>query len=187
MMNIILKVLEDFMNEYPSCEKAPQAQYKLDLIERRAREEKLLYLLKVIGEENLSTREEYERQLRVYALEDETGIKHSLLEAQARIAELEDLLSGKTLEGTENVEEPKETEIVKVEEAVSKPKTPVTHIIQSVNEPSLRVKQNKSGQGKSASVKNTNEASKEAEIQALKRKAKQLQYLLEEQKEEGEK
>ncbi|MBR1723119.1 MAG: tetratricopeptide repeat protein, partial [Treponema sp.] len=80
---------ERLVNDYPACEKSPQAQYKLDLIERRSREEKLLYLLKVIGEENLSTREEYERQLRVYSLEDENGVRKALLEAQARIAELE--------------------------------------------------------------------------------------------------
>ena len=43
---------ERVVSDFAACEKAPQSQYKLDLIERRAREEKLLYLLKVIGEEN---------------------------------------------------------------------------------------------------------------------------------------
>ena len=83
---------ERVVTDYSACEKAPLAQYKLDLIERREREEKLLYLLKVIGEENLSTREEYERQLRVYALEDERGVRKELVDAEARIAELEALL-----------------------------------------------------------------------------------------------
>ena len=184
---------ERVINDFPACEKAPQAQYKLDLIERREREEKLLYLLKVIGEENLSTREEYERQLRVYALEDENGIKRSLIDAQARIAELEALLQGSYTNPTvveEAVAEVPAAEDKSAKEepvsAVSKPKDPVTHVIQSVNEPSFRVKQNKNGQGTSA-VKNTSEASKDAELQALKRKAKQLQYLLDEQSEEGEK
>lgn len=52
------------VSDFPGCEKVRDSQYKLDLIAQRAREEKLLYLLKIMGEENLSTREEYERQLR---------------------------------------------------------------------------------------------------------------------------
>lgn len=195
---------ERVVTDYAGCEKAPQAQYKLDLIERRAREEKLLYLLKVIGEENLSTREEYERQLRVYALEDEKGIKKSLIDAQARIAELEALLESGGYENTgiaEVEEEPlpppaevaapveEKTEVVSSEPAPSgvstpaNPKQTVVNVIQTVSEPSIRVKQNATGQGTSA-VKNTSDASKESEVQALKRKAKQLQYLLEEQGED---
>lgn len=195
---------ERVVGDYPACDKAPQAQYKLDLIERREREEKLLYLLKVIGEENLSTREEYERQLRVYALEDERGVKKALIDAEARIAELEALLGGDgagvdeatALAATESTtpaeEKPAETAAVSEtpssdsSSGVSKPKNPVTHVIQSVNEPSFRVKQTQSGRGTSA-VKSAGDSSKEAEVQALKRKAKQLQYLLEEQSEDGEK
>lgn len=198
---------ERVVTDYPACERAPQAQYKLDLIERRAREEKLLYLLKVIGEENLSTREEYERQLRVYALEDESGVKRSLIDAQARIAELEALLEtgeyplseGTAAEEAVAAAEPEQKKEVSDENAkpaepaaessataVTKPKQPTVNIIQSVTESSIRVKQNKAGQGTSA-VKNTTENSKEAEVQALKRKAKQLQYLLEDQAEDGEK
>ncbi|MBQ9207188.1 MAG: hypothetical protein IJ158_10835 [Treponema sp.] len=199
---------ERVVTDFSACEKAPNAQYKLDLIERRAREEKLLYLLKVIGEENLSTREEYERQLRIYALEDDRGIKKSLIDAEARIAELEALLEGGgyPVESTEiavaeeaPVQQQVESAPVAQEPApptpavaekpassgVSTPENPkqtAVQIIQNVNETSIRVKQNASGQGTSA-VKNTGESSKEAEIQALKRKAKQLQYLLEDQDE----
>lgn len=200
---------ERIVNDFPGCEKAPQAQYKLDLIERRSREEKLLYLLKVIGEENLSTREEYERQLRVYALEDESGVRHLLLDSQARIAELEALLEqGGALpaepEQPFEPEVPAETEPSKsaapdetkqeqppasvqpgngVPGGVSKPEKPNVQIIQSVNEPSIRVKQNPGGKGTSA-VNNSNASSKDMELHALKRKAKQLQYLLEDQQSE---
>lgn len=186
---------ERLVNDYPACEKAPSSQYKLDLIERRAREEKLLYLLKVIGEENLSTREEYERQLRVYALEDENGVRHSLLDAQARIAELEALLEqGGSYAGEETSVPAEESPSEKTETAekdsensgLSKPKTPAVHVIQSVTEPSFRVKQTKSGQGTTA-AKSAEEKEKNADVQALKRKARQLQYLLEEQSEEAEK
>lgn len=195
---------ERVVNDFPGCEKAPQAQYKLDLIERRSREEKLLYLLKVIGEENLSTREEYERQLRVYALEDESGVRHLLLDSQARIAELEALLEqGGALpaepepepsavtepsESAESGENPGERAASPEPEkgapgGVSKPEKPNVQIIQSVNEPSIRVKQNPGGQGTSA-VKNTNASSKDTELHTLKRKARQLQYLLEDQQTE---
>ncbi len=202
---------ERVVSDFPGCEKAPQAQYKLDLIERRAREEKLLYLLKVIGEENLSTREEYERQLRIYALEDEKGVKKSLIEAEARIAELEALLEDGSYSLPEEVagvteaaleeEEQKTTGSKQTEAAeakneqpsqsknqnvgasgVSKPSTPNVQIIQSVNEPSFRVKQAENGSATSAtkpSASNTNSQSND--IRKLKQKAKQLQYILDAQ------
>ncbi|WP_296320530.1 tetratricopeptide repeat protein [Treponema sp. UBA3813] len=202
---------ERVVTDYSACEKAPQAQYKLDLIERRAREEKLLYLLKVIGEENLSTREEYERQLRVYALEDEKGVKKSLIDAQARIAELEALLesdgfdlqhedetgivvaeepSGVSGKNAGKAETPESSQLAgspsektdsqgKPDSQVEKAAQPIT-IIQSVSESSIRVKQNPSGSGTSA-VTPASDASKSSDLQMLKRKAKQLQYLLNEQ------
>lgn len=194
---------ERIVNDYPACEKAPQAQYKLDLIERREREEKLLYLLKVIGEENLSTREEYERQLRVYALEDENGVRRSLLDAQARIAELEALLEEGVVEEDGVIVIPEKVVVektpVEVEEktvvvepskqkktssVVTKPKEPVVNIIQSVSESSIRVKQNETGLGTSAAKQSTG-SSRDASVQNLKRKAKQLQYLLDEQEKGG--
>ena len=196
---------ERVVNDYPACEKAPQAQYKLDLIERRAREEKLLYLLKVIGEENLSTREEYERQLRVYALDDENGVRSSLLDAQTRIAELEALLEqgdssfgsqeDESIASSQETPEPSVADAEKTGPAkqaepqssgISKPQNPTVHVIQSVTEPSFRVKQTKTGQGTTA-IKKAEDAERNADVQVLKRKAKQLQYLLEEQSEEAEK
>ena len=205
---------ERVVNDFPGCEKAPQAQYKLDLIERRVREEKLLYLLKVIGEENLSTREEYERQLRIYALEDDKGIKKALIEAEARIAELEALLEegGVPVEETEIViEEPKieektvpaevQPEVTKTEEPKPEETKPATteetvkaepkktapvNVIQNVNESSIRVKKNSNGRGTSA-PKSSSGSNSNADVQALKRKAKQLQYLLDEQAEEDSK
>lgn len=192
---------ERVVTDYPACEKAPQAQYKLDLIERRAREEKLLYLLKMIGEENLSTREEYERQLRVYALEDDKDIKKSLIDAQARIAELEALLEdgGHPARGTEMppaaeaaagsvTEAPVQAEITVSSgwSASLSPRQFSDSIIQDVGDPAIRDRQNQSGAGASA-VRNTGDSSKEAEFHALKRKARQLQYLLEEQDEEDSK
>lgn len=195
---------ERIVADFPACEKAPLAQYKLDLIERRAREEKLLYLLKVIGEENLSTREEYERQLRVYQLEDQLGVKKELIDAQARIAELEALLEGVDPILVYDDEEPEtpappapETPAVQAQaaapEKTSSPnvyikQTGSTDVIQSVNESSIRVKKTAKTPASSSSASKSSSAdapvtATNAEVQALKRKAKQLQYLLDEQAE----
>ena len=196
---------ERLVEDYPACEKAPQAQYKLDLIERRTREEKLLYLLKVIGEENLSTREEYERQIRVYQLEDQLGVKKELIDALARIAELEALLEGSEpvyVYAEPGEEEPPKDDGLsvaevkapeperKVEGAIKQPV--IKTVIQTVNESSIRVKNNNKKTSSSAAPKssgdsNSSVTASDAEVQALKRKAKQLQYLLDEQSEDGEK
>ena len=61
--------------DFPSNANVPDAKYKIQLIENRAREEKLLYLLKVVGEESLSAREEYDRQITILKLRDEAENK----------------------------------------------------------------------------------------------------------------
>ncbi len=81
------------VSDFSSSDYAADAEYKLALIDRRNREEKLLYLLKVTGEENLSTREEYERQIKIYEAEDKIGLKKQLVEAQSRITELETIIA----------------------------------------------------------------------------------------------
>lgn len=127
------RIVVDFSND----EKAFDARYRIEMIEQRQREEKLLYLLKVTGEENLAVREDYERQLRLYKAEDKMGLKKQLNEAQLRIQSLEKLLS----------EERYNSELLK-EKAEN------------------------------------NVEKKDPEVEALKIKAKQLQFLLDEQKKE---
>jgi tetratricopeptide (TPR) repeat protein len=80
---------ERIVSDFPGDAKAPDAQYRIETIDQRSREEKLLYLLKVTGEEYLASKEEYERQLRQYKTEDLVGVRRQLSEAQARIADLE--------------------------------------------------------------------------------------------------
>ena len=80
---------ERIVTDFPRDAKVGAAQYRIDAIDQKGREEKLLYLLKVTGEENLAAREEYERQLRVYAAEDKFGLQQRLADAQKRIADLE--------------------------------------------------------------------------------------------------
>ncbi|MDE7227168.1 MAG: tetratricopeptide repeat protein [Treponemataceae bacterium] len=87
---------ERIVTDFPRDAKVGAAQYRIDAIDQKGREEKLLYLLKVTGEENLAAREEYERQLRVYAAEDKFGLQQRLADAQKRIADLEDELANHT-------------------------------------------------------------------------------------------
>lgn len=80
---------ERIVADFPADSKAPDAQYRIETIDQRGREGKLLYLLKVTGEEYLASKEEYERQLKQYKTEDMMGVRRQLAESQARVAELE--------------------------------------------------------------------------------------------------
>lgn len=80
---------ERIVGEYPDSAKAEDAEFKLYLIQQREREQKLLYLLKMTGEEYLSTRENYEKQLRLYQTENMTELRAQLEAANRRIKELE--------------------------------------------------------------------------------------------------
>lgn len=80
---------ERIVANYPDDSKASDAEYKLDMISQREREQKLLYLLKMTSEEYLSSRESYEKQLKQYQTEDTVNLRKQLKTANARIAELE--------------------------------------------------------------------------------------------------
>jgi TolA-binding protein len=75
-------VYERIVTEFPESPKTPAAQYRLETILQRGREEKLLYLLKQTGEEYLSAKEEYERQLKMYNLDAVERTRQKLAEAQ---------------------------------------------------------------------------------------------------------
>lgn len=82
-------IYETIVNDYPESEKAPAAQYRIDTIDQRNREEKLIYLLKQTGEEYLSAKEDYEKQLRLYNSESINNTRQRLEDAQSRNEELE--------------------------------------------------------------------------------------------------
>lgn len=91
---------ERVVSDFPSDEKVPLCQKRLEDIAARQREAKLLYLLKLTGEEYLSAKEEYERQLRLYMATDSNTLREQALklaqelEEQKRLnAELEKKLS----------------------------------------------------------------------------------------------
>lgn len=77
------------VQEFPNDAKAPIAQYRLETIAQRGREEKLLYLLKETGEEYLASKEEYERQLKMTGSEGAVDARRRIMEAQHKISELQ--------------------------------------------------------------------------------------------------
>lgn len=91
-------VYERIVTEFPESPKTPAAQYRLETILQRGREEKLLYLLKQTGEEYLSAKEEYERQLRLYNSEAMDSTRQKLTAAQARNESLEKQVADLELE-----------------------------------------------------------------------------------------
>ena len=82
-------IYERIVTEFPESPKTPAAQYRLETILQRAREEKLLYLLKQTGEEYLAAKEDYEKQLRLYNSESVDATRQKLITAQNKNDELE--------------------------------------------------------------------------------------------------
>ncbi len=82
-------IFERIVSDFPDAPKAPAAQYRIESILQRAREEKLLYLLKQTGEEYLSAKEEYEKQLKMYNSDSINTTRQKLAEATSRNEELE--------------------------------------------------------------------------------------------------
>ena len=151
--------------DFPSDSKANDCRYRLEMIAQREREEKLIYLLKVTGEENLSAREEYERQIKLYQTQDKLGLRKSLGDAQTRIMELESLLEEQkelntSLQAKLASAAEKGTEKTSLPETVSAPAADSSPV-QTVSEPKKRMT--------------------DPEIEALKQKAGFLKYLLDDQ------
>lgn len=69
---------ERIVEEFPSDSKALEAQYRIETIDQRSREEKLLYLLRMTGEEYLAAKENYEKQLRESRTEGLVALQRQL-------------------------------------------------------------------------------------------------------------
>ena len=95
---------ERIVSDYSGSVKASDARERLDAIAQHDREEKLLYLLKMTGEEYLSSRENYEKQLKKYQTEDLAALRRQLNDANARIKALEREASGKASYTQEELE-----------------------------------------------------------------------------------
>lgn len=151
---------ERVVYDFPKDDKVVDAQCKIDMIDRRSREEKLLYLLKVTGEENLSAREDYDKQLRVYETEDRMSGRKQLSDAQKKISDLEKELATARSNNSE-----KDSEITRLVEEQAALKEMILDA--------------------SDSAANGNVT--DLELEALRAKAELLQYLLDKQEEKNEK
>ena len=88
--DIAKSLYERIVNDFPNSSKFEDAKFRLELITQREREQKLLYLLKMTGEEYLSSREDFEKQIREYQTEDLVSLRKQLKSANQKIQELED-------------------------------------------------------------------------------------------------
>ncbi len=93
-------IFERLVTDFPDCSKTPTAQFRLDSINQRTREEKLLYLLKETGEEYLSAKEDYERQMRTYGSETSEDVRRRMADLQKKNADLE--MQNKNLSAEKN-------------------------------------------------------------------------------------
>ncbi|AEE17151.1 tetratricopeptide repeat protein [Treponema brennaborense] len=88
------KVLyERLVSDFPRDAKAVESQNRLRSISQYEREEKLLYLLKVVGEEYLAAKESYEKELKQYRTEDKIGLREQLRTVMAENEQLKDALA----------------------------------------------------------------------------------------------
>ncbi len=165
---------ERVAREFPDDGKAPDSVYKIYMIDQREREEKLLYLLKVTGEENLAAREEYERKLRIYQAEGNRELKEKLMKesrnAENRMSELEKEFKNKSLE-------------MRKDSPSGEISTSVPDEIENVgpdNDETL------GSSGKNKAKRTDKNSETDIELEMLKKKALQLQYLLDNQTEDGE-
>ncbi len=82
-------IFERIVTEYPNSPKVVEAAFRLDLLGQREREEKLLYLLRVTGEEYLAAKEEYEKLIKQYQSEEAVTLRKNIRELNSRVEELE--------------------------------------------------------------------------------------------------
>ena len=82
-------IFERIVTDYPSSPKVVEAAFRLDLLGQREREEKLLYLLRVTGEEYLAAKEDYEKLIKQYQSEEAVTLRKSIRELSSRVEELE--------------------------------------------------------------------------------------------------
>ena len=191
------------LDSYPSSAVYSDSKMRLEEISRREREEKLLYLLKVTGEENLSTREDFERQLRQYQAEDKIDIRKQLADAKSRNEELEKELAslrsaGVAMANTESVPQSNEQENPPAkEESAENVENPQTQKIPaslpqvasaptnsenpaSSNSPTVSDSQNPTNSSASNDGEVFDKEEYERELDNLRKKARRIQQIMDE-------
>ncbi len=90
---------ERIVADYPNGQHVEDAKLKLYLIRQKEREQKLLYLLRMTGEEYLSTCENYEKQLRIYHADDGKERRKMMAEPKENVLDDESLKAGSSESG----------------------------------------------------------------------------------------
>lgn len=170
---------ERIVTDFPNDGKIADARYRIEMIEQRSREEKLLYLLKVTGEETLAAREDYERQIRLYQAEDKLGLRKQLVDAQRRVDELKSQLEAEKMYSAQLEEAAVQREAM----AKSVPVEPVDVIVpeEPAKTETVRVQEPAGETVPSETVKENvtvKTVEKDPEVEALKKRARQLQFIL---------
>lgn len=83
--------------EYSSDSKAILAGYRLESIAQKAREDKLLYLLRQTGEDYLSSKENYEKIMRQYQMENAVDLNQQVRNLRSQNSRLESALETEKL------------------------------------------------------------------------------------------
>ena len=84
-----LPLYKRVVDEYPESSKYAESVYRIELLKQREREEKLLYLLRVTGEEAASAREDYERQVKLLQGEEALSLKRNVQKLEEQLAALQ--------------------------------------------------------------------------------------------------
>ena len=84
-----LPLYKRVIDEYPESPKYAESVYRIDLLKQREREEKLLYLLRVTGEEAAAAREEYERQIKKAESEETISLKRRVRALEEQLTALQ--------------------------------------------------------------------------------------------------
>jgi len=137
-----LSIYQQVVTDFPDSPKTPAAKYRIESIQQRGREEKLLYLLKQTGEEYLSAKEEYEKQLRMYNSESINSTRQKLTDAQLRNEELERQVADleaqiAAIQNEMVIVEKERTEAVERAEQIEKQKADIT-VIKEVETPVVK-------------------------------------------------
>ncbi len=74
---------------YPNSDKYDSALFRIELLKQREREEKLLYLLRVTGEEAVAAKEDYERQIKQLQSEESLLLSKRVQELEQDIGRLQ--------------------------------------------------------------------------------------------------
>ena len=89
-LHVLLDDILEIRNDSLDCCLEALRQRGIENIAQRSREEKLLYLLKQTGEEYLSAKEEYEKQLKLYNSDAINSTRDKLMETQQKNKDLEE-------------------------------------------------------------------------------------------------